>query len=130
VSSNKKTVVAESYPPDSSGSSPLPPELPGPPPERRQFSVAAVMLFTLACAGAALGARLLRVNPAIEIAGWAVAAVFLLYVFWRLWTVILRWGRWRELQRHRQDLAEWADSKRESRRREATQPDRPGDDGI
>ncbi len=39
----------------------------------------------------------------------------------------MRWGRWNELQRHRQDLAAWADRTRASRRTAGGQPSDPSD---
>ncbi|HZL90393.1 MAG TPA: hypothetical protein VFB96_18650 [Pirellulaceae bacterium] len=116
--------MAESYPPDRDGSSPSPPPLPQPPPQRWQFSLATIMLFTLACAAAASIARLFRAGPWVQFWSLALAIVFLLYLFWRLRMAIAQWGRWNELQRHRQELVEWADRKRTGRKDdEAARPD-------
>jgi hypothetical protein len=74
------------------------------------------MLFTLACAIAAAVARLWRVGAWIQFWSLSLVVVLLFYIFWRLQTVILRWGRWNEIQRHRQELARWTERMRGSRR--------------
>jgi hypothetical protein len=114
-SSNCLQAVAESYPTDSRGSTPSLPGLPQPPPERWQFSLAAILLFTFACAVAAAVARLWQVGPWIQMWSLGLVVVLLFYIFWRLRTVLLRWGRWNELQRHQRELKDWAERARASR---------------
>ena len=90
--------------------------LPQPPQQRWQFSLATIMLFTLACAAAAAVARLFRVGRWVQFWSLALAIVFLLYLFWRLRMAWVQWCRWNELQRHRQELAQWADRTRAGRK--------------
>ncbi len=89
------------------------------------------MLFTLACAAAAAVARLFRVAPWVQFWSLALAIVFLLYLFWRLRMALVQWGRWNELQRHRQELAEWTHRTRECRRSEGGEhSDLPHGEGL
>jgi hypothetical protein len=124
----------ESYRPDDSASSPAPPKLPEPPPERFQFSLRQLLLFMFASALVAAALRQLvhyvEALPDQDHVGLVNVVLCgltfggLLYFFLRVPFLAARAGRfrqrWRQIQKHRRELAAWGEARKRERDTSAT----------
>ena len=127
----------ESYRPDESGSSPAPAKLPERGPDRFQFSLKNLIVFMFASAVlAAVIHYLVRLLPpppgqtttSIPVA-FSLGAGALLYVIIRVPFLIFggmrATGRWQAIQRHRRDLAAWAQRRRNQIDKTGSSPKSP-----
>jgi hypothetical protein len=100
--------VTESYPPPADRSSPAPPDIRPPKPQRFQFSLAALLLVVLVSALAASALRCAGLPSDWQLVGFTIWGIFLAYLTWRWAAAWRRFDRWNEVQQHRADLADWA----------------------